>query len=307
MGEKIFDKVFLKNSVFKVTNTSLTYIKKSEWLPKWDITHTWDAKSIKNVEEVVPRNFSENRFYFWISVVIFVVYGGDIFNFGELTLLGMSAMYSATVAIMVFVAGFIIIHQKIIKPARYLSIKLKNGEETIIQTPFDSLISVENAWNSAVDFGVETNSSEELISNHSLEVTKETFSVWSVEKTLYITDRVREEAAWSSFGVENIVNIVEEKMGKTWFNEYGLATTIIGGFLASMYFRAFGAEDFLAMSLFAIILGGFLFAIKRVIELDEMELTIELKDGAKVKVPGHYNWGGVSEAKIALNTAMGKC
>ena len=310
MSAEIFDKVFLKNSIFKVTNTSLTYVKKNNWLPKWDVTQIWDAKDIEKVEEMVPHNFSERRFYFWLSVIILVMFGGDIFNFGELNIFGMSTGYSASVVIMAIAAILTTIHQKIIKPARYLSIKLKNGNETIINTPFDSLIKVENAWSEANLFGLGNNNPEWEVSKlRGLEVTTNSFSVVSESEPLYITNVLKHGYAtkWSSFSVSNIIGIVEPKMAKTWFNEYGLVTTIVGGILVSIYFKAFGGGDLVAMSLFTIILSGILFAIKRVVELEEMKITIELKDGVKVKVPGHYNWGGISEAKIALNTAMGKC
>jgi len=310
MSEKIFDKVFLKNSIFKVTNTSLTYITKSDWFPSWDITQTWKAKDVESVEEIVPRNFSVRRLYFWLSVLAFVLFGGQIFNFGELNLFGMSAGFSAAVVIMAFTALFITIHQKIIKPARYLSIKLKNGKETIINTPFDSLIEVENAWSEAVLFGVGNNNSEWEVSKlRGFEVTNSSFSVVSESEPLYITNVLKHGYAtkWSSFSISNIIGIVEPKMARTWFNECGLVTTIVGGIMTWAYLRAFGTDDLLAMSLFTIILAVVLFSIKRAVELEEMKITIELKDGAKVKVPGHYNWGGVSEAKIALNTAMGKC
>jgi len=306
MNNESLDKVFLKNSIFKVTNTSLTYVTKSNWRPKWDVTQTWKAKDVESVEEIVPRNFSVRRLYFWLSVLGFVSFGGQIFNFGELNIFGMSTGFSATVVIMAFTAAFTAIHQKIIKPARYLSIKLKNGKETVINTPFDSLIEVENAWSEAVLFGGSNNNSEWEVSKlRGLEITNNSFSVVSENEPLYITDSGR-ASKWSSFNVSNIIGIVEPKMSKTWFNQYGIVASIVGGFLSAIYFKSFGSGDLLAMSLFTLVLSGILFAVKRLIELEDMNLTVELKDGEKVKVPGNYSWAGISEAKIALNTAMGR-
>jgi hypothetical protein len=309
----LLEKVFLKKEGWSVTNKSITNIEKSGWHSKFDVTSVWAAKDIESVKEVVSEGFSNRRGLVVLSLILTLIImntalgrGFVGWEIGELNFFGMSDNYSRGFILLSIIGAWTTLYQLMIKKGRYLSVKLKNGEEIVTYTPITSLIAVENAWNQASAAGFDGGEYDITLSDRGVEVTKETFSVKSSEEPKYLSEPFSSAYApeWKTFNISDVINIAETKMRKDLFNEYTVVAALAVGFLTAMFFGVFGESGKAAIGFFAVLMVVMFVPLKRFIELDEKEITLELKDGESIKINGRYGWNGISRVKSAINESM---
>ncbi len=314
----LLEKVFLKKEGWSVTNKSITNIEKSGWHSKFDVTSVWAAKDIESVKEVVSEGFSNRRGLVVLSLILTLIImntalgrGFVGWEIGELNFFGMSDNYSRGFILLSIIGAWTTLYQLMIKKGRYLSVKLRNGEEIVTYTPITSLIAVENAWNQASAAGFDGGEYDITLSDRGVEVTKETFSVKSSKEPKYLSEPFSSAYApeWKTFNISDVINIAETKMRKDLFNEYTVVAALAVGFLTAMFFGVLGGgftgvDGEMALGFHWVVMVVMFIFLKRFIELDEKEITLELKDGESIKVNGCYGWNGISRVKSAINESM---
>ena len=305
MENNNFEKVFLKNGNFKVTNKSVMHTEVHD-LSK-DEVEAWDANTIEDIKEVVGKNFSNMRALFWFTVISCVIFSNDVIYANELHLIGMSNAYSWLVVSFGIAGLMSVIHQSVIKPMRYLSIKLKNGVEKKIQTPFDSLVDVEKSWSEAVAFGIMENDSTESPSLRRADVSKDSFSIEEAVEETYITDALMKNgrnSKWRSFKLSSVKKITDGAVVKSWFSDQGLVVMLLGGMMAGFFFKYVPVVNMESMAVFVPIMAVVMVVVKRLVAMEERKITIELDGNEALEVDGDYNWSGDSKVKMAINKAM---
>ena len=301
------EKVFFKDVEFKVTNKSVTYQKEIRDFSSIEALNVWDSDSIKNIKEVVGTYFSISRIMFYLILFSTFIFLGKYLNANELHLFGLSTVFSEVGLSIGIALMFTFVHYSFLKPMRYLSIKLKNGAEKKIQTPFDSLSVIEEAWNKAVDFGITPNDSFESSSLPHTIVSKDSFSIEEAVHRKYVSEMIMQSgknSTWRTFSLSRIKKITDGIDNRSWFSEHGFAAMAFGILIVGGFFRYSPVIDFVSMGWFSIILVSIMLFVKEQAGLGERKITIELDSNEVLEINGHYNWGGESAIKKALNKAI---
>ncbi len=93
-------------------------------------------------------------------------------------------------------------------------------------------------------------------------------------------------------------------MRKDLFNEYTMGALSVVVVFTFLFFKIFGESGNAALGFFAILMFLLFVPLKRMAEIGEKEITLELKDGESIKVNGCYGWDGISKVKTAINESM---
>ena len=303
MNYKNKERTLLKDNVFNITNKSFSFVD-----AKHD-TQTCDINDIKIVKEYSHENFDLIQSGFLLLVLSALILNVSLLNNTiEIQIIDMIfSGYSRHVFLIASIIPLFLIFEKIIKPLRYLSIKLKNGKEAILYSPLISLIRAENAWNESSQQSFYPNRSTDF--DH-IVITKNSFSVAEKFESRIMTDEFHDVfntgyvKKWRSFKISNIMNISEPTPSNSFLNKYGFISILWGTVITAFAYMLFGMQPIAVIFLSQILLSFGLIKFKRYLEFDDLNIHVELKDGSCVLVPGSYNSFGVSQTKIALDKAI---